>query len=97
MKDKRTIWVWHCNSFNGRYLFAGNLNPGIPPYHYGDLSNILEGEQLVWAYTRRGLTDIAISLWNKRFPQYKVKPMKIEIEIGQCNHKRRTKKKENKQ
>ena len=94
MKDKRTIWVWHCNSFNGRYLFAGNPNADIPPYHFGDISNVLDGERLVWSYTRSGLKDIAISLWNKRFPEYRVKPMKIEIEIGQCIHTRSTKKKE---
>ena len=82
MKDKMSIWVLHSNAPHGGYLFHGNPNQDIPPYHLGDIENILYGEKLVWAYTRKVLEmDTGILWWNERFPKHRVKPKSVMVEI----------------
>jgi hypothetical protein len=68
---KRSIWVWHCDRPHGGFLFCGNPNPKIPAYHLGDVENLICGEVLVFAETRRELElEFDIAEWNVRFPQY---------------------------
>ena len=82
MKDKLTIWVWHCNAPQGGFLYKGNPNRGLPNYHLGGITNLICGEHLVWDYTRKALEmDVDILWWNERFPAYKVKPKQIMVEI----------------
>lgn len=82
MRNKMSIWVWHCDAQPDSYLFKGNPNIGIPPYHLGGVEHLLCGEQLVWEYTKHTLEmDVDIIWWNKRFPKQRVKPKSIMVEI----------------
>ena len=82
MKDKMAIWVWFCDAPHGGYLFHGNPHPlqNLPPYHLGDIENMIYGERIVCQQTRRVLEmDADIIWWNNRFPQFKVKPKNIMV------------------
>ena len=77
--SKRVIWVWVCEK-NGDVLFHGNLNPGCPPYHMGDISNLLMGENIVWGYAKWELeNEFCKKAWRQKFPTIKIKPKKIVI------------------
>lgn len=79
---KRSIWVWYCDRTHGGFLFRGNPNPKTPTYHLGDVGNLICGEVLVFAETRRELElEFNVAEWNVRFPQYRVKPKSIMVEI----------------
>ena len=82
--NKRAIWVWHSDAPHGGMLFRGNPNPPekTPPYHFGDIENLLAGEELVCADTRRELEmESGVAEWNRRFKQFKVKPVCVIVEI----------------
>ena len=80
MKDKISIWVWFCDAPHGGYLFHGNPNPLQPPYHLGDIENMIYGERIVFQQTRRVLEmDTDIIWWNDMYPQFKVKPRNIMV------------------
>lgn len=85
MKDatqKLSIWVLYSDAPHGGYLFKGNPNRGVPPYHLGGIENLLCGEHLVWSYTRKVIENEAgIMWWNERFPQQRVKPKSIMVEM----------------
>lgn len=77
-----SVWAWHCDASHGGYLFDGNPNHELPPFHLGDIENILCGENLTWANTRKVLEMNADVLWwNQRFPRHRVKPQLVTIEI----------------
>ena len=81
--DERTIWVWFCEYPMG-FLFEGNPNPECPPFHSGDISNLLMGKKLVWGHTRWELenrTGFSKSEWKRKFPKYKILPKKVKFEI----------------
>ena len=84
MKDKRSIWTWYCDSPQGGFLFRGNPNPPdrTPPYHLGGIRNLINGEVLVCAETVAALKlEFGVDEWNLRFPQFRVKPKSVMIEI----------------
>lgn len=82
MKDKMSIWAWHSDATHGGYLFHGNPNPDTPPLHFGGIINIVHGERLVSAETRKALEmDTGIIWWNEHFPQFRVKPKSVMLEI----------------
>ena len=82
MKDKMSIWVWYSDAPYSGYLFHGNPNHGVPPYHFGGIENLLFGDRLVWAHTRKVLEmDAGIMWWNERFPKQRVKPKSVMVEI----------------
>ena len=84
MKDKISVWSWHSDAPHGGYLFHGNPNSGMPPFHLGRLENLLYGERLVWEHTRRALEmDMSIVEWNHhpRTTNRKVSPRLITIEL----------------
>lgn len=87
MIDKTTILVWHCDKPKGRcgYLFHGNPNKGLPPYHFGGIGNLMFGECIVYGLTRCGLMVCnPMREWNRKFPQFRVKPRRITIEMRPC-------------
>ena len=82
MKDKMSIWVLVSEAAHGGCLFYGNPNHGCPPYHLGDIENILFGERLVWEHTRKAVEmDAGILWWNERFPNQRVKAKSVMVEI----------------
>lgn len=87
MKDgteKRSAWVWFSDKPHGGYLFRGNPNPPgtIPPYHVGGIENMVCGEELVAAETRKVLEmEMGVTEWNHRMPYFAVKPKCVMIEI----------------
>ena len=93
MKDtteKRSMWVWFCEKTHGGYLFRGNPNItsgnarwiDIPPYHIGGIDNIINGETLVCAETKKALEmEAGVMEWNLYFPQFSVKPKCVMIEV----------------
>lgn len=84
MKDKMSVWAWHSDAPHGGYLFHGNPNPGMPPFHIGGLENLICGEWLVWEHTRRALEmDMSIAEWNhhQRTMSMKMRPKLITIEL----------------
>lgn len=90
--NKMSIWVWHTDAPHGGYLFHGNPNRGLPPFHLGSIENLLCGESLVWEHTRRALDmNLDIHWWNTQFPKYKVKPTSIMVEIRPYRKHRGTK------
>lgn len=79
---KMSVWAWHCDAPHGGYLFHGNPNPGLPPFHLGGIEDILCGRHLVREYTRKVLEmDVRILEWNKRFPHLRVRPKLVTIEM----------------
>lgn len=79
---KRSIWVWHCDRPQGGFLFRGNPNPKIPAYHLGNIENLIWGEDLAFAETRRELElEFGVAEWNIHFPQFRVKPKSVMVEI----------------
>lgn len=79
--SKRIIWVWE-SEWDGLVLFHGNPNPDCPPYHASDVSGWLRGKDIVWGHTKWELENkFDKTAWRRRFPQYKVKPRKVTIEI----------------
>lgn len=81
---KRSIWVWYCDQTHGGFLFRGNPNPqeNTPPYHLGGICNLVNGETIVYAGTLAALKmESGITEWNIRFPQFRVKPKSIMVEI----------------
>ena len=77
MLKYRTVWVYECQP--ERWLFRGNPNTAVrkdvPPFHLGGLYELINGHELVYAETRKGLEmEIAVAEWNLFFPQFKVKP-----------------------
>lgn len=79
---KRSIWVWYCESTHGGFLFRGNPNPKIPAYHLGDVGNLICGEVLVCAETKSALElEFDVAEWNMRFPQFRVKPKSVMVEM----------------
>lgn len=80
--NKRSLWAWYSDAPHGGYLFNGNPNLGYPPFHMGGIENIINGECLVCANTRKALVmDFGVVEWNRRFPQFRVKPVSIMVEI----------------
>ena len=80
--EKLTIWAWYSDAPHGGYLFFGNPNPDMPPYHLGGLENLVCGEWLVWAHTRHTLEmDLRIEEWNHHPRTMKVRPRLITIEL----------------
>lgn len=85
MKDKITIWVWFCDKPQGGYLFHGNPDGDMPQYHMGDISDLMNAEDLVCSDTRFWLTKCdPMHRWNKQFPQSRVKPRRITVEMRPC-------------
>ena len=83
---KMSVWAWHCDAPLGGWLFHGNPNHGMPPFHFGTIENVLHGEHLIWERTRTALEmDICIKEWNERFPGHRVKPKLITIEMHPAN------------
>lgn len=79
---KMSVWAWYCDKPQGGYLFHGNPNYGLPPFHLGGIGSILRGERLVWEHNRKTLEmDARILEWNEWFPNYRVKPKLITIEM----------------
>ena len=90
MKEKMAIWVWHCDSTHGGFLFIGNPNMGLPQFHLGGILNMLCGERIVWEPTRKALEMNAdILFWNERFPDHKVKPKQIMVDMKPYYYKRK--------
>lgn len=85
MKDttqKLSIWVLYSDAQHGGYLFYGNTNQNIPPYHLGGIEQMMYGEKLVWTYTRKTLEmDGGVLWWNERFSDKRVKPKCVMVEI----------------
>ncbi len=85
MKDttqKQSIWVLYSDAPHGGYLFHGNPNLELPPYHLGGILNVLYGEKLVWAYSRKMLEmEMGVMLWNERVPDFRVKPKSVMVEM----------------
>ena len=82
--EQLTIWAWYSDAPHGGYLFHGNPNPDMPPYHLGGLENLVCGEWLVWEHTRHALEmDLRIEEWNHhpRTMTMKVRPKLITIEL----------------
>ena len=96
---KMTVWAWYCDAPQGGWLFHGNPNRGLPPFHFGTIENVLHGEHLIWEHTRKALEmDIRIVEWNERFQGHRVKPKLITLELRHANPATRSRrnKKENK-
>lgn len=92
---KRSIWVWHCDKPQGGFLFRGNPNPKTPAYHLGDIEDLIFGGVLVFADTRRALElEFDIAEWNVCFPQYRVKPRSVMVEIRPYRIRKKTKESE---
>lgn len=82
--NKMSVWVWYSDAPHGGYLFHGNPNLGMPPFHLGNLENLICGERLVWEHTRRTLEmDMRIVEWNHhpRTMKWHVCPKLITIEL----------------
>ena len=80
--NKMSIWVWYSDAPHGGFLFEGNPNRGMPPFHIGGIENLLCGELLVWERTRKALEmDTDILWWNERFQSIRVKPKSIMVEM----------------
>lgn len=94
MMCKMSVWAWHCDAPQGGYLFRGNPNRGLPPFHFGSIENILGGEHLLWEHTRKALEmDVRILEWNARFPEHRVKPRLITIEMRPADSATRSRRK----
>lgn len=77
--SKRVIWVLMCEK-DGCVLFHGNLNPDCPPYHLGDISDLLMGNQLVWGHSKWEVEkQFDKKKWRRKFPIFKIKAKKIVI------------------
>lgn len=94
MMCKMSVWVWHCNAPQGGYLFYGNPNVGLPPFHLGGIENMVYGEQLVWEH-RRGTLEMNISVlnWNEQCPKFRVKPKLITVEMRPADPATRSRRK----
>ena len=80
--NKQSLWVWYSDAPHGGYLFQGNPNREYPSFHLGRIDNIINGERLVCAGTKKVLEmDFRVAEWNHRFPQFKVKPVSVMVEI----------------
>ena len=80
--EKMSIWVWYSDAPHGGYLFEGNPNRDMPPFHIGEILNLLCGEKIVWEHTRKVLEmNMDIAWWNERFPFMRVKPKSIMVEM----------------
>ena len=92
MQDKISVWAWRTDAPHGGFLFHGNPNPPdkTPPYHLNGVLGFLNGERLVWATTRKTLEmDIEVERWNLAFPQFRIKPVCIMVDIRKYyRHKR---------
>ena len=83
-RSKYAVWVWYCDLPQGGYLFRGNPNPPskTPPYHLNSVFGLVHGEQIVWAETRKTLeAELGVDEWNMKFPQFRVKPKSVLIDI----------------
>lgn len=81
---KRSVWALYCDKPHGGYLFHAGTNPhnGVPHFHLGSVENLICGETLVCAENRKTIEmDMRIIEWNSRFPDFKVKPRSIMLEI----------------
>lgn len=80
--SKRSLWVWYSDAPHGGYLFEGNPNRVCPPFHLGRIDNIINGERLVCANTRKALEmNFEVAVWDNKFPQFKIKPVSVMVEI----------------
>lgn len=94
MSETMSVWVWHSDAPHGGYLFHGNPNSGMPPFHFGSLENLLCGEWLVWEHTRRALEmDIRVIEWNNHPRTMRVQPKLITIELRPANAATRSRRK----
>ena len=91
----QTVWVWYCKSPHGGYLFHGNRNSGMPPFHLGCLDNLIYGERLVWERTRKVLEmNVDVRWWNQQVPYYRVEPKLVTIEISPADSTTRSRHKQ---
>ena len=79
------ISVWVFEQKPGTWLFKGNPNTqkdgSFPPCHLGSLLNIALGDSLIAEDTRYALSmHMDAEEWNLRFPQFKVRPVRIIID-----------------
>lgn len=92
--QKMSVWAWHCDTWYGEFLFHGNPNHGLPPFHLGGIVNISCGENLIWEHTRKELEmNVDVLWWNQRFPDHRVKPQLVTIEIRQADSATRSRRK----
>ncbi len=82
MMAKFAVWTWYSDAPQGGFLFSGNPNREMPPFHLGGVEELLRGGRLVWEFTRSMLKmDVRVLEWNERFPEMRVKPKLIVIEM----------------
>ena len=87
--NKRIIWVLMEES-TGLVLFHGNPNPECPPYHVGDISNLLYGKLIVWGHTKYEVErQFNSNEWRWSFPKYPYKIKAKKIVIGCEPYKKR--------
>ena len=92
--NKMSVWVWYSDAPHGGYLFQGNPNPGMPPFHLGSLENLLCGGRLVWQHTRRALEmDMRIMEWNHHPRTMLVRPKLITVELRPADAATRSRRK----
>jgi len=92
--QKMSVWAWRCDVWDGEYLFGGNPNHNLPPFHLGGIINILYGENLIWEPTRKRLEMNAdVTWWNHLFPNYRVNPQLVTIEMRQADSATRSRRK----
>lgn len=82
MTEAMTVWAWFCEAQH-TYLFRGNPNEGLD-YHLGGITDVMYGMQLVFAAKKWVLEESHNSMreWNEKFPQLKVKPVRVTITIA---------------
>ena len=63
MKQKHAMWV--LETVNGDWLFHGNMNRTLPPYHVNSFDAMARGLRPVCEHTRGGIEITgAQTLWN---------------------------------
>lgn len=86
MRDNWTVWAWYCDKPQGGFLFHGNPNPQIPPYHCGGIYHMIR-ERMVYAVTRITLIKCyPMKEWNRIFPKCRVKPVRVTVTM-ECGKK----------